>query len=328
MSVSNLPKEELDEIKAAINNWGRKGFFRKQNVGNEIQIEDVQSLKCFAVKVKTQYEERTIRSASAPYRGDSISEFNPPNKWQIHIELPTSFQNLKESFVVPNSDSVDDCFGCGGRGRIDCFSCNGSGKTNCSICLGRGSVPAQDYHGNQGMITCGSCRSGKRDCSTCYGHKRVSCPPCAGSGQLKYYQVLDVRYHLKEQIHWINPSDITNKKLSNVSGEMLVNERRPIIKGFSGVTTEVSNAVNELVTLSQNTDHNDERVLFQNLAIEMIGTEKVTIINADNSANDLWIFGHEKAVEFVGSQPLNKLRVLVVSLISLTAILAIMRISS
>jgi hypothetical protein len=328
MSVSNLQNDKLDEIKDAINNWGNKGFFRKQNVGNEIQIEDVQSLECFSVKIKTQYEQRTIRSASEPYRGGSISKYHPPNRWQIDVDLPTSFQNLKNSFAVPNSDSVDDCSSCSGRGKTDCSRCHGSGKINCYSCNGTGGVPAQDYHGNQGMVPCGACRGGKRDCSTCYGKKQVTCSACAGCGQLKFYQILDVRFHLKEQLHWINPSDIKSKKLNKVSGEILVNEHRSLIKGFSGVSTEVTDAVKELMVESQHTNHDEERVLFQNLIIERIGIQKITITSSGNSRNDLWIFGNEKEVQFVGSQPLNKLRVSVVLLISLTAILAIIILST
>src|SRR5699024_2954518 len=90
---------------------------------------------------------------------------------------------------IPSSGD-DNCYVCGGTGRIECPDCGGSGKEVCSSCRGSGgryvtdfSSPLYDGVGSDSRDKvwkeCTSCwGDGEDDCSRCYGRGEVDCYAC------------------------------------------------------------------------------------------------------------------------------------------------------
>ena len=107
-------------------------------------------------------------------------------KWDSGSSAIPSGGNIPS---IPSSGD-DDCYVCGGTGRIECPDCGGSGKEVCSSCRGSGgryvtdfSSPLYDGVGSDGRDKvwkeCTSCwGDGEDDCSRCYGRGEVDCYAC------------------------------------------------------------------------------------------------------------------------------------------------------
>jgi len=289
MTSSSLSQKEAVDT---LNKWGDEGFFRLNQFGNLIKIEQIAPFTCVTSSIQTQYENRSVSTESTPYSGGSVDSGAPPGMWDIDVTRPRDFEKSKKQVNVPRSEKVETCNGCSGRGKttcsscsgnrqVNCSSCFGSGKENCSSCSGTGQQSCSRCHGqgynyeyktrsesyydyskgstewrtvnesvrencyscSYGKVTCSSCSgngkktcwqcsgSGRVTCSSCSGSGIVTCGKCSGHGKIKYYKVLTIKFEYKEQKSFINHSDIPDKKLSQSSGEVIVDERRAKIQG-------------------------------------------------------------------------------------------------
>lgn len=157
------------------------------------------------------------------------------------------------------------CSTCGGDGKTNCSYCSGRGQVNCSSCSGHGynveyksktesyydyskgstewrtvnyTENVRCYSCSSGKVSCTNCSTrgkvscwtchekGKVTCSRCNGSGTLTCGDCSGNGRIKTYKILKVKFNHKGYDSFINPSDIPNKKLTQVLGEVFVDERK------------------------------------------------------------------------------------------------------
>ncbi len=265
MSSNSLSQQEAVEI---LNKWGDDGFFRLNQFGNLISIEQITPFTCVTSSVQTQYEDRDIETRHKPYSGGAVDSGRPPDAWDMKVQRPTEFTKEKSEYHVPQGERVETCTNCSGRGeqgcspcsgsgKTNCFYCNGSGQTNCTSCGGSGyktesrsrnesyhdysrnttewrtvyeNVQVNCYSCTFGKVTCYTCNYGKVTCSSCSGRGVVTCGTCAGYGKVKFYKVLVVKHSHKVQRAIINHSDISDKKLFKTSGEVIVDATQARIK--------------------------------------------------------------------------------------------------
>lgn len=268
MSSNSLSQEEAVEI---LNKWGDDGFFRLNQFGNLISIEQITPFTCVTSSVQTQYEDRDIETRFEPYSGGTVDSGRPPDAWDIKIPALTDFTKAKNEYAVPQGERVETCTNCSGRGeqgcspcsgsgKTTCFYCSGSGQTNCTSCGGSGyktesrsknesyydysrnttewrtvyeNVQVNCYSCTFGKVHCYSCTFGKVTCSSCGGRGIVTCGTCSGYGQVKFYKVLVVKHSHKVQRAIINHSDVTDKKLFKTSGEVIVDAMQARIRQAS-----------------------------------------------------------------------------------------------
>ncbi|XP_010553256.1 PREDICTED: protein SSUH2 homolog [Tarenaya hassleriana] len=170
------------------------------------KIHAVEDCNVYVGTLDTFIEEREIVKQTVPFTGGNINGKKlgaEPGIWELDLksEFPSLFIPYKETQIpIPNSETVEKCHGCTGRGEVICPMCNvnaepGFYKENqtmtCSACYGRGLIAHRD-----GSDTiCISCNGkGKLPCPTCQSHGLIKCQTCNGSGSLSTSSIATVRW--------------------------------------------------------------------------------------------------------------------------------------
>ncbi|XP_057778087.1 uncharacterized protein LOC130996834 isoform X1 [Salvia miltiorrhiza] len=169
-------------------------------------IRAVEDCNVYVGTLETFAEDREIITEKEPYiGGDAHGKDKGPELgiWELDLrsEFPPLFIPEKESrVVIPRSEAVEKCSGCGGRGDVVCLTCNadkepGFYKENqmfqCSTCHGRGLLAHMD--GSDSI--CKNCNGkGKLPCATCGSRGLIKCETCQGSGSLLTRKVAIVRW--------------------------------------------------------------------------------------------------------------------------------------
>ncbi|KAK4418981.1 protein SSUH2 [Sesamum alatum] len=169
-------------------------------------IHAVEDCNVYVGTLETFLEERETLTEKEPYLGGEVDEKEKGPAlgiWELDLrpEFPVLFTPHKESrMVIPHSEVVEKCSGCGGRGTIVCPTCNadqepGFYKENqmsqCPACYGRGLIAHQD-----GSDTiCQKCNGkGMIPCATCGSRGLIKCETCRGGGSLLTRQVATIRW--------------------------------------------------------------------------------------------------------------------------------------
>ncbi|XP_048433248.1 protein SSUH2 homolog [Pyrus x bretschneideri] len=170
------------------------------------KIEKVEDCNLYVGTLDTFIEERETIRETQPYLGGSIDGKDKGPElgiWALDLksQFPVIFIPHHESrAIIPHSESIEKCSGCGGRGDIVCPKCNanqepGFYKENqmaqCSACYGRGLIAHKD--GSDSI--CGSCNGkGKIPCASCGSRGLIRCLTCQGSGSLLTHKVAVVKW--------------------------------------------------------------------------------------------------------------------------------------
>ncbi|TYG74116.1 hypothetical protein ES288_D04G157000v1 [Gossypium darwinii] len=170
------------------------------------KIHAVEDCNVYVGTLETFLEEREVIRETEPYLGGKIDgKDNTPELgiWELDLrsQFPVLFVPYKETRVkIPNSETIEKCSDCAGRGDIPCPTCNadqepGFYKENqmsqCPACYGRGLIAHRD-----GSDTiCTKCDGkGKIPCATCGSRGLLKCKTCNGSGFLLTRKIAVVKW--------------------------------------------------------------------------------------------------------------------------------------
>jgi hypothetical protein len=297
--LAPLPEEQARE---AINCWSQ-GFFRIRYLGDKIFLNKIVPCYSYNVRLKTQYEERTVATASHPYHGQPIDNHGtPPEPWSIEVRRPDEYEERTEAIRVPHTDRVTRCPQCAGAGDIACARCHGSGQAACSWCGGRGftmRLEMRPTHNPRGKTTfrtesvrsnCPHCFHGRVSCSTCSGNGRVTCPQCEGHCRVCLYERLTVRFRNKSQYEVLDTTEVPDENFERLQGEAIFTRHAPRIEAVPDLPPTVEQSGQKLLRQSQAVDAREARVLFQDMAIERVPVHEVQYMYAGVDRR-LWIYG-------------------------------------
>jgi hypothetical protein len=312
-------KLSTESVRVIVNRWSREGFFRVPNLGDRINVHDVQPRASHTVRLWSEYEERTVGRSSRPYHGGPVdARGTPPGAWDLEVLRPTDYEDRTEKLPVPHTEQVETCSTCNGVGQVDCATCHGWGNVNCPFCQGRGyqdRMVTRTETGPNGMPetrtesvreNCTSCNGGKVRCNACAGRGKVQCSPCAGAGRVVTFDQLTVRFHQDERSEVLTAADVPKDLLGAASGKVRVVEDGERIETFPAVLPAVDEAAHTLLRKSQAVA-GDRRLLFQRLRIEEMGVQEVLYTYGGGPVRRLWIFGDEARVHAPGA-PWSRLR--------------------
>jgi hypothetical protein len=301
-----------EKVRHVLNRWSNDGFFRARKLGDRAAIEEVVAQSSYAVRLWSEFEERTVSRASKPHPGGAVDDTGaPPDHWAITVRRPEDFEDRTEQVPVPHTERVETCRGCGGMGMVNCGNCQGWGKVNCPFCQGKGYRERTETRTETGpggapttrMVTvrdnC-TCFGGKVNCTTCAGRGKVTCGTCAGSGKVKTFDLLTVKFHVVDRSEVLNTTAVPVEHLRASSGKVRVVEDGERITTFPGVSPEVDKQANALLHESH-APRADARLLFQRLRIEEVSVHEVRYRHGSGPAKQLWIFGDEEKVHAPGA---------------------------
>lgn len=304
------------QIREVVNKWSLKGFFRIKGMGNKIEIQHISPFACHVARLKTQYEYRSIKLDYIPYSGGPVDDKGlPPRMWDIKVERPTDFRRAKEKRVIPHTERVERCGGCGGSGRITCSGCGGTSQVSCSSCGGGGRVWVSkiNYDRNVSELvseTCYGCGgSGRTHCYSC-SSGYVTCSQCGGHGRIKIYDLLTVQFDFKELSHVANTTKISDRRISKAVGDVVADVRESLIGRCPLRAHEIEQPVNALLTQANSVKHGESQILFQHLVIRRVNTYEVSYKYRDKVRRPLWVYGNEQV--YAPSLPLAMGRVAIV----------------
>lgn len=311
-----------ESVRLAVNRWSGGGFFRVPNLGDRITVHEVEPRAAHAVRLWSEYEERSVGRASRPYHGGPVDDRGtPPDPDAIEVRRPTDYEDRTEKLPVPHTERVETCSSCNGVGQVTCAPCHGVGRVNCPFCQGRGyrerTVTRTETcpGGAPQTITetvrdnC-TCMGGRVPCSACAGRGRVQCAPCAGSGRVLAHDLLTVRFHVDERSEVLNATDVPAGLLRAASGKVRVVEDGERIETFPGVLPPVDDLAHDLLRKSH-APREGARLLFQRLRIEEVAVQSVLYTYRGGRVRRLWIYGDEGRVHAPGA-PRSWLRVALV----------------
>src|SRR5262249_28086274 len=177
-SVSKPPQLSTEKVRHILNRWSGDGFFRPRKFGDKVAVNEVVAHSSYAVRLWSEYEERSVSRASKPYPGGPVDDRGqPPEPWTIAVRQPTDFEDRTEQVPVPHTEAVQTCTTCGGLGLTTCIACQGWGTVNCPACNGKGFRERQVAKTETGPGGAPTTRwETVRENCTCHGGK-VTCTP-------------------------------------------------------------------------------------------------------------------------------------------------------
>jgi hypothetical protein len=297
--LAPLPEEQARE---AINRWSQ-GFFRIRYLGDKIFLNKIVPCYSYNVRLQTQYEERTVATASEPYHGQPIDNHGtPPEPWTIAVRQPEEYEERTETLRVPHTDRVTRCPQCAGVGDIACPRCHGTGQTACSWCGGSGIIQRMEPrpgHNAQGQSTvrfemvrsnCSSCLNGRVSCTGCSGNGRVTCPQCQGHCRVCLYERLTVRFRNKCQYEVLDTTEVPDANFEKLKGEAIFTRHSPRVEIAPGLPPTVEQSGQKLLRHAQSVDSRQAKVLFQDMAIDRVPVHEVQYMYAGVDRR-LWVYG-------------------------------------
>jgi hypothetical protein len=291
-----------------INQWGAHGFFRVRGLGGKIAVEEVVPCSSYTIRLRSQYEDRSVSSVTVPHAGGPVDDCGQrPDVWDLATTPPTDFQDRHEEQPIPHTDHVRPCPRCDSRGRVPCGKCQGFGQVACPRCNGLGYLdrsemsPVQDGDGNTAMRpvnareTC-TCFGGKIGCKSCKGQGTVTCRACKGHGRTRTFEQLDVHFRVQGQTEVLHATKIPDALLHQASGEVLVDDRAAPTVACPFVDAQVDGRVADVLQRSQAVAPDKTRLLFQHLHVEYVPVQEVRYRYRNSPLKGLWIYGKEQRI--------------------------------
>jgi|SRR5579884_558320 len=308
-----VPPLNSAEARRLINQWSSKGFFRVRGLGGKIAVEDIVPCSSYTVRLRSQYEDRTVQGKMVPYNGGAVDDWGqPPSPWDLPVTRPTDFEERREQMPIPHTERVRHCERCHSRGRMTCTQCQGFGKVNCPSCNGTGYRTrtemrnTKDAFGNTVMQpvevrdNC-TCFNGKVGCSACGGQCTVVCGDCQGSGRVKTFEQVTIHFRVDSQVEAIHDTKIPDHLLQQVHGETLVDDRVAPAAACPTLDPRVDERTAKLLKKSQSVPEGQTRLLFQHLHIEYVSIQEVRYRYHNSSPKSLWIYGSEQRIYAPGA---------------------------
>jgi hypothetical protein len=299
-----------ENARGVLNAWSKTGFFRARNFGDRIRIEGISSVACREIRLRVQYEDRSLKEVKTAFHGEAIDDVGVrADPQEIPVEPPTDCEDRTVEVEVPHSERVEGCSSCGGAGRSNCRMCQGVGRTACHSCHGSGwrsHIEAQPpVRNREGRMTfpppktvrlrC-SCFGGQTQCSVCRGQKKVTCSSCEGMGRVKVSNLLVVTFSASNKVCVLNPTSVPDDMACLGEGEMEL-EKRP----FSGpaelaVDADLQAAVEGLLERTRPKNEATSRILSRMVTVKRVPIWQVTYAFSSSDNRKAWIFGTDHRV--------------------------------
>ncbi len=296
-----------------INQWGSQGFFRVRGFGGKIAVEEIVPCSSYTVRLRSQYEDRSVSGKTVPFTGGAVdNRGRPPGLWDLSVTEPMDFEERTEEMPVPHTEQVRPCERCNSSGRMTCPQCQGFGQIMCSSCNGRGYRTRTEMRNETDAFgktvmksvevrdSC-TCFNGKVGCAACGGQCTVVCGDCQGNGRVKTFEQLTVHFRVDSPIEVIHATKIPDKLLQQVGGEVLVDERAAPAVKCPTVDPAVDDRTAKLLKKSQSVPEGQSRLLFQHLHIESVSVQEVRYHYRNSPLKFLWIYGSEQRIYAPGA---------------------------
>lgn len=320
-----------------INQWSSQGFFRVRGLGGKIAVEDIVPCSSYTVRLRSQYEDRSVSREMVPFTGGVVDDRGqPPGPWDLAVTEPTDFEERTEKKSVPHTEEIRPCERCHSRGRTTCTQCQGFGQVNCTWCNGTGYRTrtemrnVTDASGNTVMQpvqvrdNC-TCFNGKVGCTGCGGQRTVVCGDCQGNGRVKTFEQLTIHFRVDSQVEVIHATKIPDKLLQQVHGEILVDDREAVALKSPAVDRPVDERIEKLLKKSQSVTEGQTRLLFQHLHIESVSIQEVHYRYHNSALKSLWIYGREQRIYAPGAPwPWGKLAAILLGCAFVVGILIVL----
>nr|MCU0494296.1 protein kinase [Chloroflexaceae bacterium] len=292
-------------IRRLLNRWSRGGFFRKQNLGQLVQPEQIVSYNLYFYELRTIYETRTAPEPRLrPREADEHAALLPsPSVWDVQVPEDVRAAERTQELLLPNSARVLTCTSCGGEGKVPCKQCHGQGTIERT-------QTTRDAEGTTRK------ESLTETCPTCQGYGTQPCPTCKGSGEVIEEQVFTWARNGRQ---WNNTDDLEDLPVRRVEAAA-----RPVFSGSVNVYEGRWHSVAPLAELLRSAiDHvgDDTRLVEAELRIN--GSQVTEMdYQLNEKEHHLFIIGEENVL--VGDRSLlNIERISIVVLLVLTVLLAI-----
>ena len=319
--------DAVDAVRRVINRWSREGFFRGFfricDLGDQIAVNHVISHIFYTVRLKTQYETRTVSTGQVPYGGGSIDNTGVrPDPMTMPVDRPTDFKKRRVRQTVPHTDRLASCSRCSGVGTVPCPVCQGSGRGNCFSCNGVG-WREQLHTTGTGTYTvrekCGFCTGGIVVCGCCNGGQQ-KCGNCDGLRLVRTYQELAVQFHfVSEDVPLGTPTGL-GRLTVQTEGQVIFQQRFESGKGFSGAPAAVEGRLRKLVYQANTAGGAGALVLFQQVQVEKVPADEVVYEYRGSPERRLWIYGDRQHVYAPGvPRPWGKIALTSAAAVLLTA---------
>ncbi len=153
-------------VKSKIKDWADSLPYHPYSDFSEIvKIKSIRKRPVYMIRVKSMLNSRTLQRRRIPYNGQELPKLKFASErdvdvWSFDLDVCKGFDDVTESFMIPESQRAEKCSACFGTGGRKCGDCKGEGTVECSNCDGYG----------------------KLDCPTCDGRGVVRCKDCSGRG--------------------------------------------------------------------------------------------------------------------------------------------------
>jgi len=318
----NVPLSE-EQIRAVLDCWSSRRFFRLQRLGARIELIERQPADVYRVRLLSETEQRSVSTVAEPYRGGPIDDRGgPQNPDQVAVPpAPPRFQTATYRAPLAHSESVAVCSDCRGSGATNCIHCGGMGWSTCPVCGGSGvrtETRINTQMQSDGTMRtvpetvtapCG-CNAGRTMCLFCSTSGRVTCSRCSGVGRLKRHDELTVAYRPQEVTRIVHSTSLPDWLLAGTRGEPVLDVESPRFDGVPPLTPEpLLAAITEVIATAR--AESGATVLYQRLIAERIPVLRVRYAIRGPSKKrpgDLWIYGSPMEV-FAPDVPRDGVRI-------------------
>lgn len=299
-------KMPLDEVRAAMDRWAETTWWQARGLGGGSEVGPVTAHGAYRFRLRTQYEDRSVEPATAPYRGEKLPEQGrPPDPWDVFVQAPLDFSEQAISMPLPNTERVEGCGPCRERGRVRCPTCNGSGKATCEACGGSALQtitlmrPQPIFTGRfmstimvpyTSTVPC-ECGSGEVPCKNCLASGEVECQKCRGRGRVRAFERLTVVFRAPERVESRLPDGTTLDDLAGEEWAPVIDERAERLLGCPPLPDDVAPHAEAMLRESQSAPAERTRVLFQRLVVERVPVVEVKYRYRGGAERRLWLVG-------------------------------------
>ncbi len=299
---------EPSNLRTVLNRWSSQNMVRRRDLGNAIMPERVVSYNFYTYELRAYYETRTTpEPREKPYQGSRISTSqNPPGVWQVILPDPQPFDEIRPTeMVIPNSERVEMCIYCGGKGDLHCTKCHGRGLLETKRVQTN-----PDGSKERRTITV--------DCPECEGEGQADCGRCQGSGQVL---TEDVFYWSRWGKLWENTDDEAGLPLADIR-----EKSQQVYTAQIDVRDTKWHAIaplHELLQAAENVDAEQQtRLLHAELTIH--GTPVTEVDYSERSqAHTLYMIGFEPTIIRGNFTLFDRERIMLYSVIGVLVLVAV-----
>jgi len=171
---------EQREVTGLLNQWSRRGLFRRKLLGRQAVFHRVTSTNIYFYTLNVLYETREpVKTIEEPdHKAEAVKREKEQDRWGVTLPVPKGFQDeAAATITLPGSTRVLTCEVCEGHGRVVCPRCQGRAR----VIVNRAEAKASATPAKSG----GSATATASTATQAASPTLVPCPECTGTGSLK-----------------------------------------------------------------------------------------------------------------------------------------------